>query len=251
MIYTTLAVLLLSAATVPQQPAAARRTVWDGVYTTAQAERGQAAYTTNCSRCHMDNLAGKGTAPSLKSEKFMEDWREYPLESLFTLIRTDMPPRRTEDSPRISDADYLDILTYILQGNAFPPGNAELGIEALNRIQIVRKEGPSPLPSGSMVLTAGCLLQLSETNWTLIDASEPVRAAILDRTTPEQLRAAASMPPGYQKFRLVNYDYIGPDFNLEPYMGQKIQVRGYLIRQPDAERINVTSVDRLAPACGQ
>jgi hypothetical protein len=173
---------------------------------------------------------------------------------LFTLMKTQMPPERKperkEDSPEISDATYLDILTYILHENAFPAGNAELSLTALNRVQLVRKEGPERAPNLSLVLTVGCLLQLSETNWTLIDAVEPMRATIVDRTTPEQLQEAAAAPPGYQKFRLVNYDYIAPDFALEPYLGQRIQVRGYLVRQRDAERINVTSVDRVAPACG-
>ena len=36
------------------------RSVWDGVYTTAQAARGEAAYAQNCGFCHGANLAGTG-----------------------------------------------------------------------------------------------------------------------------------------------------------------------------------------------
>jgi len=51
----TLAILLLAAPAAPMQT---NKTVWDGTYTSAQATRGQAAYTMNCSGCHGDDLAG-------------------------------------------------------------------------------------------------------------------------------------------------------------------------------------------------
>ena len=42
--------------TAGQAPAA--RTIWDGVYTEAQAARGEKAYKAACGYCHKDNLAG-------------------------------------------------------------------------------------------------------------------------------------------------------------------------------------------------
>ena len=33
--------------------------IWQGVYTTAQAERGKAVFNTTCLRCHGEDLAGK------------------------------------------------------------------------------------------------------------------------------------------------------------------------------------------------
>ena len=37
--------------------------VWNGVYTTAQAERGQLVYAGQCSRCHGENLGGNRAYP--------------------------------------------------------------------------------------------------------------------------------------------------------------------------------------------
>ena len=45
------------------------KTVWDGVFSTAQAERGAAAYKTACSECHGNDLAGDGFAPALSGAR--------------------------------------------------------------------------------------------------------------------------------------------------------------------------------------
>jgi cytochrome c5 len=57
--------------------AAAERTIWDGIYSNAQAQRGKETYETFCASCHMDDLSGGGRfdcveAPALKGEEFME-----------------------------------------------------------------------------------------------------------------------------------------------------------------------------------
>src|SRR5437016_3569994 len=64
------------------QTGAAHKTVWDGVYTDAQASGGQALYTQYCARCHSTNLGGGADqgAPPLKGDKFMENWREDSLD---------------------------------------------------------------------------------------------------------------------------------------------------------------------------
>src|SRR3989442_1236186 len=64
------------------------KTVWDGVYADSQATSGQAIFTETCAACHGENLAGglgEG-APPLVGDKFMENWREDNLQSLFTKI---------------------------------------------------------------------------------------------------------------------------------------------------------------------
>src|SRR5438067_7688450 len=77
------------------QAGAAHKTIWDGVYTDAQATSGQAVYTQYCAQCHSTNLGGGANqgAPALKGDKFIEAWREDSLDSLFTKIRTTMPRR--------------------------------------------------------------------------------------------------------------------------------------------------------------
>ena len=69
------------------------KTVWDSVYTDAQAARGQAFSATYCSECHADDLSGAGFPP-LRGDRFMERWREGSLKNLFSYISTMMPAER-------------------------------------------------------------------------------------------------------------------------------------------------------------
>ena len=55
------------------------KTVWDGVYTSDQAARGEAAYADSCSGCHRDDLRGYNGV--LVGGRFMDSWREDTLNS--------------------------------------------------------------------------------------------------------------------------------------------------------------------------
>jgi mono/diheme cytochrome c family protein len=96
------------------------KTVLDGVYTEAQATRGQAAYERSCSRCHGAELDGGGQARPLHTNLFLDVWREDYLSSLFQFMQTRMPPGSAENS--LPESDYVDILAYVLQVNKLPPG---------------------------------------------------------------------------------------------------------------------------------
>ena len=98
------------------------RTVWSGVYTTAQAERGQLVYAGQCSRCHGETLGGNRAYP-LAGEPFMDHWDAHTLQQLFRRIRDTMPP---SDAGTLSADDARDLVAYVLQQNGFPAGSAEL-----------------------------------------------------------------------------------------------------------------------------
>ena len=72
----------------------ATRTVWDGVYTEAQAERGRASYQQSCLSCHRDDLRGDNTAPSLVGESFLFLWGDMEVGELSARIQKLMPPER-------------------------------------------------------------------------------------------------------------------------------------------------------------
>jgi S-disulfanyl-L-cysteine oxidoreductase SoxD len=112
-----------------------RTDVWDGVYTTAQAERGRMSYMQSCVSCHRDDLRGDNTAPSLVGESFLFLWGDMSVGELSARIQKVMPPDRPGS---LTPQTYVDIIAFILQKNAFPAGNAELGIdpEALQQIRI-------------------------------------------------------------------------------------------------------------------
>jgi len=57
--------------------------VWDGVYSSAQATRGEKAYRENCASCHGVNLEGSGQMPPLSGSDFTTNWNGMTLGDLF------------------------------------------------------------------------------------------------------------------------------------------------------------------------
>jgi mono/diheme cytochrome c family protein len=111
--------LTVAAVSAAQTP----RTNWDGVYTSAQADRGQKVYTEYCGRCHGDGLNGVESAPPLTGSEFAGNWEGTPLGDLFERMRMSMP----QDKPgSLSRAQNADILAYMLKVGGFPAGAQEL-----------------------------------------------------------------------------------------------------------------------------
>src|SRR5262245_17916246 len=104
-----------------------QRTTLDRVYSEEQAGRGAEVYRANCIRCHGEFLQGKPD-PSLKGDGFIDRWREDSLNSLYTHVRTRMPPRLAGAARpgSLGDTNYLDLVAFILHENEFPAGSEEL-----------------------------------------------------------------------------------------------------------------------------
>ena len=64
------------------------KTVWDGVYTDAQAERATAVFSSTCSRCH--TLGADGHRP-LSGDKFWEGFTQKSVTDLLTFVSKNMP----------------------------------------------------------------------------------------------------------------------------------------------------------------
>src|SRR5262245_17922650 len=94
----------MSSAGVVTALAQAPATVLDGVYTIAQAARGEAIYSTSCIGCHEGQDAD---GPELTGKAFLDRWREDTLEPLFTFIRTTMPGNRPGSLDRRAYADVI------------------------------------------------------------------------------------------------------------------------------------------------
>jgi mono/diheme cytochrome c family protein len=118
-----------------QQPAQTSRSVWDRVYTDAQAKRGQPLYGQHCGSCHGATLEGGESAPALAGGEFLSNWSGLTAGDLFERIRTSMPQNKPGKLSREVNAD---ILAFMLSANQFPAGNAELprATEVLREIRI-------------------------------------------------------------------------------------------------------------------
>ena len=132
------ACLLLLSATPVAQPT---RSVQDGVYTDAQAVRGQAVYAARCASCHGDALNG-AQGPPLKDEAFLRSWRTEPLAALASKIRNTMP---LDAAGTLTREQTADVVAHVLKVSGLPAGRAELASadEALSRISWPQKP-PAP-----------------------------------------------------------------------------------------------------------
>ena len=219
-------------------------TVLDGVYSLCQAEKGEKLYDNNCIRCHEGN---DPEGPTLKGRTFIERWREDHLDVLFDYIRKRMP---ADDAGKLSDIEYLEILAYLVEANGYGPGTRDLTVQGLPAIRLVGPDGPKPLPTNTLVRVVGCLVQTSDQEWSLTKATEPVRSRQGTESSPEELKKSAAEPLGTMSFRVTNFTNIRFDFKPEPFKNQKVQIKGVLLRTGTNERLSLTSLESVAPACG-
>jgi len=111
--------------TVRAQPT---KSVWDGVYTMDQANRGKQGYSEQCASCHGPELTGGEMAPALAGGEFLAGWDGLTVGDLFERIRISMP----QNSPgSLSGAQNADILAFMLASNKFPAGETELAKDAM------------------------------------------------------------------------------------------------------------------------
>jgi mono/diheme cytochrome c family protein len=99
------------------------RSVWSGVYTTSQADRGRATFEASCAMCHRPDLSGRGPIPALRGETFTGEQHGKSVGALYAAIRSTMPPGRPAS---LTPEAYADLVAYLLSANAFPPGRDEL-----------------------------------------------------------------------------------------------------------------------------
>jgi mono/diheme cytochrome c family protein len=127
-----LLILLLAATPAPHNDT---HSVWDGVYTAEQADRGRPLYVKECASCHGDQLTGGEAAPPLAGGVFLSNWNGLTVGDLFERIRKTMPQSKPGKLPRTTIAD---VTAYMLKVNEFPSGQEALSTKAemLSQIQI-------------------------------------------------------------------------------------------------------------------
>jgi mono/diheme cytochrome c family protein len=132
-----LAMLLLVGALMAAAQNASGPPIGSGVFTAAQAKRGDDAYQASCSSCHGSDLhATDAEAVDLTGPGFRAKWSGKTLGGVFEKIRDTMP---LGNANSLGDKTYVDILAFILQVNGFPPGNQELAPDAAKAIVFVSK----------------------------------------------------------------------------------------------------------------
>jgi mono/diheme cytochrome c family protein len=106
------------------------QSVGAGVYSAAQAARGEQLYRAQCGDCHGRTMEG-AIGPPLVGESFLANWSARPLTEAVDKIQKTMP---FEQPGSLSRRQSADLLAYMLQAGRFPAGPAELGEGALGQI---------------------------------------------------------------------------------------------------------------------
>jgi mono/diheme cytochrome c family protein/sugar lactone lactonase YvrE len=142
--------LLIIAALIGWMSATAQSSssVWDGVYTEAQAALGTQEYGQYCAMCHGSGLNGNGEAPALQGGEFLDDFDGLTVGDLFDRLRKSMPSNAPGSlNPQV----YADILAYMLKANGFPAGHTPLSDRSsfLHAIMFEVQNPHSAAPSAS------------------------------------------------------------------------------------------------------
>ena len=106
------------------------------------------------------------------------------------------------------------------------------------------KGGPEAVPNFALVRVVGCLTRAADKSWVLSRASEPVRTRDPNQAEEARPEETAAGPAGARTFKLLQL-YLGSDSD----SGRQVEVRGFLIRVPNDDRINVTSIRKVAESC--
>ena len=107
--------------------------VLEGVFTPAQASRGERTFSDVCAACHDTGEFSGG--------RFRISWVGRPVGELFETISTLMPEA---DPGSLSRAEYAAIVAYLLQVNGYPAGDVALptNVRALGQLEIVSPPAP-------------------------------------------------------------------------------------------------------------
>jgi mono/diheme cytochrome c family protein len=221
-----------SARAIAQGAGTPGRTVWDGVYTAAQAERATPIFSQSCANCH--TLESDGNRP-LSGDAFWKGYTQKSVGDLLAFVSANMPNGSGGSLPA---STYNDLVALILASNGFPAGTTELAPETIADVQIVPKDGPGALPAGTLVRVVGCLARTGS-EWVLTSATDPERIekggagpddasrSLGDRTTP-------------LKFVVTR---------LDSFVGHRVSASGLLMGPGGEDGLNVTMVSGVAESC--
>ncbi|MBV9745370.1 MAG: c-type cytochrome [Acidobacteriia bacterium] len=223
---------VIAASLVSAQTSTARRTVWDGVYTEAQATRGVTAFNQSCAGCHA--LANEGKAP-LVGESFWKSFAQKTVGDLVEYVSANMP----NGAPgSLNETTYRDIVAVMLKSNGFPAGTTELGANGSGDARIIPKDGSTELPANALARVVGCLAR-SGGDWVVTNATTPERAERAGHGIDDAMRPLGS--------RTMQLKFVVT--RLDSLAGSRVVVNGLLIGAGGVDGINVTAVSRVAPKC--
>ena len=113
-------------------------------------------------------------------------------------------------------------------------------------------QAPAAKPNQMQVVAVvGCVTQQA-TNWLLTNATGPIVAPTADGKVQTgssvTVDKAKSQAPGSERYRLIN---TLDEFGLAGYNGQRVLVKGLIVGDAKERRLNMVSIEAVAPTCGK
>ena len=217
-----------------------------GAFSIEQAEQGKRVFEQNCANCHRTDLQGD-RGPALVGDRFFSSWQAGPVGRLFLKIKETMPPGNR--NLNLSDADFIALVSYILQSNAFPPHRDDNPLTAgmLEELVVPSRAGEKNLgpPNFAMVQVVGCLAQGPDRQWRLT-RSTPAALTKDAPLTPQELQEGQKAALGTATFVLHS---VAP-FKPETLQGRKLAARGLVYTSPTDALISLTSLQTVDATCG-
>jgi cytochrome c len=118
----------ISATRILAEPAGTKASVWSGIYTQAQSERGEELYSGACAQCHGLSLNGAGQAdqppsPAIARATFLRKWDGKTVAELFTYVHKTMP---TDNPGTLTEQQAIDAIAHMFAVSKMPVGDKEL-----------------------------------------------------------------------------------------------------------------------------
>ena len=121
------------------------RSTSDGVYSAAQATKGQELYKAQCTDCHGNAMEG-GIGPPLAGDGFLSNWSARSVAGLVDKTQKTMPFTAPGSLTR---EQATDLVAYILQVGKFPAGRAELSDANAPQVMFpTAKQASAPATTG-------------------------------------------------------------------------------------------------------
>lgn len=102
--------------------------IWSGVYSAVQNERGEELHSGACAQCHGLSLNGAGQpdmppSPAIARASFLRKWSGQTVAALFVYVCTKMPP----DNPgTLNEQQCADAIAHMFAKSNIPAGDKEL-----------------------------------------------------------------------------------------------------------------------------
>ena len=102
--------------------------VWSGVYTAAQNQRGQEFHADVCAMCHGPRLNGAGQSemppsPAIAGGTFLRKWSGQNVAVFFVIVRHTMS---FDSLGTLTDQQSIDAIAHMLAVSGIPAGDREL-----------------------------------------------------------------------------------------------------------------------------